>query len=305
MMIARTALALIGLAVTPTAAAAAPAGRDLDRDGLSKRTEQRAHCNPRRSDTDRDGMPDGYELRFRLNCRSARDAARDPDFDRLSNLQELRLGTNPRRPDSDGDGTLDGADDCPVGCEEAPAPAPAPGDRPEPQPPAGEPGPQPAEPPVTRGIDLAAAMSVDKDAVESGEQLVYTIEVRNDGDVDAPGVEVAGELPITSIEPDEFGNPRPAHRDVFALAPPVTSQGACGAVDPATNRFSCAPGTIGPGQAVTIQVTVRAACPNDSNGRSIPINTVESTARATTAGTDTDALNNISTQLVTITNTCR
>ena len=55
---------------------------DRDRDGLSNRREYRLHTNPRRRDTDRDGVSDGAEV--------------------------MRYKTNPRKRDTDGDGVSDG-----------------------------------------------------------------------------------------------------------------------------------------------------------------------------------------------------
>src|SRR3954447_9017200 len=62
--------------------------RDTDRDGLSNWGECRSGTNPRRPDTDGDGLPD---------------AAEDRDRDHLTNADELLAGTDPRRRDSDHD----------------------------------------------------------------------------------------------------------------------------------------------------------------------------------------------------------
>src|SRR5262245_11828110 len=52
--------ALLALALAPAADAAR---RDLDHDGLSNRFElKRSHTKPRRADTDRDYLRDGFEV---------------------------------------------------------------------------------------------------------------------------------------------------------------------------------------------------------------------------------------------------
>ena len=66
--------------------------RDPDRDRLSNRREYRARTNPRRADTDRDGLNDYAELvRRKTNPRRA-----DTDGDGSSDGAEVRAGTNPR-----------------------------------------------------------------------------------------------------------------------------------------------------------------------------------------------------------------
>lgn len=67
--------------------------RNQDRDELTNHYEFLAGTNPRRSDSDRDGIRDGIE---------------DPDRDGLGNAEEQYLGTHPRKADSDGDGVRDG-----------------------------------------------------------------------------------------------------------------------------------------------------------------------------------------------------
>ena len=87
------AVLLIGALLTPAAVVAIT---DTDHDGLSNTFERNwSLTNPRRWDTDRDGLSDGRE---------------DPDRDGLTNLTEQRLGTNPRRGDTDGDGWSDGVE---------------------------------------------------------------------------------------------------------------------------------------------------------------------------------------------------
>ncbi|HYM58810.1 MAG TPA: hypothetical protein VES79_12680 [Solirubrobacteraceae bacterium] len=67
--------------------------RDLDKDGLSNYGEYRAHTNPRKRDTDRDGRRDGRE---------------DFDRDHLRNAVEIKMGYDPGDADSDDDGVKDG-----------------------------------------------------------------------------------------------------------------------------------------------------------------------------------------------------
>lgn len=61
-------------------------------------------------DRDRDGMPDRWEQRHKLNPKK-HDARRDSDRDGLRNLTEYRAHTDPRDRDSDDDGIRDGAED--------------------------------------------------------------------------------------------------------------------------------------------------------------------------------------------------
>jgi len=59
-------------------------------------------------DRDHDRMPDRWEIKYKLDPRSAKDAKLDPDKDGLVNLAEYRDKTNPRKADSDGDRMPDG-----------------------------------------------------------------------------------------------------------------------------------------------------------------------------------------------------
>jgi hypothetical protein len=62
------------------------------------------------NDTDGDGLPDYWELRYALNLNSPADASLDADTDGSSNLQEFQRGTLPNNPDTDSDGVKDGAE---------------------------------------------------------------------------------------------------------------------------------------------------------------------------------------------------
>ncbi len=56
-------------------------------------------------DSDGDGLPDWYEVRYGLS-----DANGDADADGSTNLQEFQVGTIPTNPDTDGDGAKDGVE---------------------------------------------------------------------------------------------------------------------------------------------------------------------------------------------------
>ena len=69
---------------------------DLDSDGLDNVQELAAGTDPTKADTDNDGMPDGWELRYHLNPLSPADAgALSAANDTLTNLQEYLGGTDP------------------------------------------------------------------------------------------------------------------------------------------------------------------------------------------------------------------
>lgn len=70
------------------------AKKDLDDDGLTNREEFKYHTNPRREDTDRDTMDDGFEVENGLNPNLRSDGARDNDGDSVSNAKEYYDGTD-------------------------------------------------------------------------------------------------------------------------------------------------------------------------------------------------------------------
>ncbi len=59
-------------------------------------------------DSDNDGMPDDWELKYGFDPDNSTDADQDPDEDNLTNLQEFENGTEPKNPDTDGGGVDDG-----------------------------------------------------------------------------------------------------------------------------------------------------------------------------------------------------
>ena len=59
-------------------------------------------------DSDHDGMPDVWEIKYGLDPLDANDADGDKDEDGLSNREEYDEGTDPTNPDSDDDGWEDG-----------------------------------------------------------------------------------------------------------------------------------------------------------------------------------------------------
>jgi hypothetical protein len=102
---------------------------DNDKDGLTNYVEYRAHTNPKKADTDKDGTSDGSEDfdKDKLdnateqragtnpgakdsNHNGRPDAREDADHDGLNNLAEQNTANDPGDPDSDDDGLRDGSE---------------------------------------------------------------------------------------------------------------------------------------------------------------------------------------------------
>ncbi len=102
---------------------------DPDKDGLTNFTEYRAHTNPKKADSDKDGTPDGSEDfdkdkldnateqragtdagKKDTNKNGKPDAREDADHDGLNNLAEQSTANDPGDPDSDDDGLRDGSE---------------------------------------------------------------------------------------------------------------------------------------------------------------------------------------------------
>lgn len=73
---------------------------DIDSDGLKDYLEILIYnTNPSKSDTDSDGMPDGWEVTYALSPLS-NDSNEDPDKDGFRNIIEYNRGTDPQDPTS-------------------------------------------------------------------------------------------------------------------------------------------------------------------------------------------------------------
>lgn len=83
---------------------------DEDRDGLTTLEELAAGTLVSDPDTDKDGMPDGFEVENGLNPVDSTDAADDQDNDELNNADEYIYESKINDPDTDKDGFKDGAE---------------------------------------------------------------------------------------------------------------------------------------------------------------------------------------------------
>ncbi|MCK5849659.1 MAG: hypothetical protein KAH23_01995, partial [Kiritimatiellae bacterium] len=79
---------------------------DADGDGLTNAEEDVLGTDSRDSDSDDDGMPDGWEVEKQLDP-LVDDAGLDSDSDTLTNLEEYGFGTHPKQSDTDSDGLRD------------------------------------------------------------------------------------------------------------------------------------------------------------------------------------------------------
>ncbi|NUM48900.1 MAG: hypothetical protein HUU38_29695 [Anaerolineales bacterium] len=84
---------------------------DPDMDWVTNKVEEEKKTNPRDSDTDDDGLPEDWEIKFDLeanNSKGNHGKTGDPDADGLPNHLEHEHETNPQKADSDKDGLTDG-----------------------------------------------------------------------------------------------------------------------------------------------------------------------------------------------------
>jgi len=86
---------------------------DNDMDTLNDYLESDLGLSASSRDSDRDGLPDGWEFRHGLSP-LVPDDTQDADNDGLSNREEYQLGTNPQAWDSDYDAFPDGLDIAPL-----------------------------------------------------------------------------------------------------------------------------------------------------------------------------------------------
>ncbi len=75
---------------------------------MRKETSEGNFGEEKKSDKDKDGMPDAWEDLYQLDKNDPADAYEDLDMDLLINRQEYVYKTDPNNPDTDGDGYQDG-----------------------------------------------------------------------------------------------------------------------------------------------------------------------------------------------------
>jgi hypothetical protein len=130
---------------------------DADRDGLSNLREYRLRTNPRRRDSDRDGVRDGAEVRrYHTSPRK-----QDTDGDGYGDGVEIRAGTSPRKRASHPSGTPAPAAAGAPAPAAAGAPAPPAAGAPAPPPTAGAPSPAPSGFPdaASTGVPAGTALT--------------------------------------------------------------------------------------------------------------------------------------------------
>ncbi len=101
------------LPIMPEAADSVPeSGNQIDQDGdgLTDQEEEALGTNLADSDSDLDGLPDGWEKNSGLNPLDPGDSKQDPDGDGLDNANEYYYHTDPFQLDTDGDSYNDGAE---------------------------------------------------------------------------------------------------------------------------------------------------------------------------------------------------
>jgi len=87
-----------------------PADQDQDGDGLTDKEEEALGTNLAKSDSDLDGLPDGWEKENGLNPLDPGDSKQDPDGDGLDNANEYYYHADPFKMDTDGDSYNDGSE---------------------------------------------------------------------------------------------------------------------------------------------------------------------------------------------------
>ncbi|MDQ3775189.1 MAG: DUF11 domain-containing protein, partial [Pseudomonadota bacterium] len=158
--------------------------------------------------------------------------------------------------------------------EPPPEPSPAP---PAPPPPSPPPAP-PQAPPRPRSADLALTTATDTDApgaVTTGQQLSYTLVIRNNGPGSATGVTLTDDLPA-GVTPGAV----------------TTTQGSCGGTDP----VGCNLGRIASGAQVTVTVSVTPTAPGTiTNQASVEANETDPNAGNNSVSTATTVVDVIRT----------